>query len=244
MLDVQSAFARHRHIAFQFSGGRDSTVALDLIKPWWDRMTVYHLDAGDQFPETQRVVQEMARRVPIIRIRGDSRNTRAMYGLASDIVPVDNYEVGRSVSGRPVKIIGRYECCARSLMAPMHERMLADGISLIIRGQRDDEFAQPLTRSGFSDDRVELLFPIQDWTAERVMQYIAEHDLPIADYYRAGCSQAPECMGCTAWWSEGRAAYLKANYPAAHDVYQANLRTIRGEIDRQYQTLEGEAHHG
>lgn len=244
MLGIRSAFERHRNIAFQFSGGRDSTVALHLMQPWWGRMTVYHLDTGDQFPETRRVVNEMARRVPITRIHGDSRHVRAVFGLASDLVPVDNYEVGRCVSGRTVKIIGRYECCARSLMAPMHERMLADGITLIVRGQRDDEFAAPLTRSGDGDGQVELLFPIQDWSAGRVMQYIADHGLPLANYYHGGCSQAPECMGCTAWWSEGRAAYLKDHYPAAHEAYQANLRLIRAEIDRQYDTLNMEACHG
>lgn len=244
MLDIQSAFDRHERIAFQFSGGRDSTAALYLLRPLWGRMKVYHLDTGDQFPETRRVVDEVGRDVPIERIHSDSRMVREVYGLPSDLVPVDNYEVGRSVSGRTVRIIGRYECCARSLMAPMHERMLKDGITLIVRGQRDDEFAQPLTRSGFSDDKVELLFPIQHWSAGQVMQYLADHKLPIADYYAAGCAQAPECMGCTAWWSEGRARYLHDRYPAAYEAYQHSLRVIRGEIDRQYDTLNMEAHHG
>ncbi len=56
-----SAFARHKRIAFQFSGGRDSTAALYLLRAYWSRMTVIHLDTGDQFPETREVVVAVGR---------------------------------------------------------------------------------------------------------------------------------------------------------------------------------------
>lgn len=238
MTDIEGAFARHHRIGFQFSGGRDSTAALFLLRPLWARMQVYHLETGDQFPETQRVVDEVAREVDIVRIKSDVHAVRRDFGLASDIVPVDNVDAGRALSGRPVKIISRFECCARTLMLPMHERMLADGITLIVRGQRDDEFHTPVTRSGATDGRVELLFPIQDWTAKQVDVYLRNQGLPVADYYAKGCKQAPECMGCTAWWDEGRSAYLREKHPDAFGRFQTHMRVIRGEIDRQYATLD------
>lgn len=236
---VASAFARHQRIAFQFSGGRDSTAALYLLRPYWDRMTVYHLDTGDQFPETRAVVERVEQDVPITRIYSDVAATRREFGLASDLVPVDNSEVGRLVSGRPVKIISRYECCARTLMNPMHERMGQDGITLIVRGQRDDEYATPPKRSGDTGGNFEVLYPIQSWSGEQVSAYLKDNDLPIAPFYERGARRAPECMGCTAWWDEGRAGYMREYHPEAFVAYSANMKVIRIEIDRQYGMLEG-----
>jgi ubiquinone/menaquinone biosynthesis C-methylase UbiE/3'-phosphoadenosine 5'-phosphosulfate sulfotransferase (PAPS reductase)/FAD synthetase len=241
---IVSAFARHRRVAFQFSGGRDSTAALYLLRPYWERLTLYHLDTGDQFPETRAVFQQVAQdflvetgRSPEI-IMGDVHAVRDQFGLASDLAPVDNGDPGRLVSGRSVKIIGRYECCARALMWPMHQRMVDDGITLIVRGQRDDEYATPPKRSGDVADGFEVLYPIQDWTAERVTAYLKDNGLPLAAFYERGVRRAPECMGCTAWWDEGRAAYLREHHPDAYRSYTQRMRTIRTEIDRQYAMLD------
>jgi 3'-phosphoadenosine 5'-phosphosulfate sulfotransferase (PAPS reductase)/FAD synthetase len=237
---IASALARHERIGLQFSGGRDSTVVLYLLRQFWDRMTVYHLDAGDQFPETIEVVRQVERDLgkPVVRIMGDVKTVRLDHGLASDLVPVDNTELGRMISGREVKLISRYECCIRSRLIPMHERMLQDGVTLLIRGQRDDEYAVQPKRSGDVDNGLEFLYPIQDWTAEKVQRYLVENRLPVAPFYDHGLKQAPECMGCTAWWDDSRAGYLKQYHPETYTAYQANMKVIRIEIDHQYQHLE------
>lgn len=241
---VASAFARHERIAFQFSGGRDSTAALYVLRPYWKYMDLYHLDTQDQFPETREVFQQVAAeftaatgRPPRV-IVGDVHAVRAEHGLASDLVPVDTTAIGRMVSGRATKIISRYECCARSLMQPMHQRMLADGITLIVRGQRDDEYDAPPKRSGDVEGGVEVLYPIQSWSAGQVQEYLQVNSLPIAAFYLRGMKRAPECMGCTAWWDEGRAGYLREHHPQAFATYAGRMKTIRIEIDRQYALLD------
>jgi 3'-phosphoadenosine 5'-phosphosulfate sulfotransferase (PAPS reductase)/FAD synthetase len=176
--------------------------------------------------------------VPIVRIRGDVAKVREQHGLASDLVPVDNTDIGRMVSGREVKLQSRYDCCARALMLPMHERMRQDGITLIVRGQRDDEYAAPPKRSGESGDGFEVLYPIQTWTGEQVSTFLKGNGLPLAQFYERGARRAPECMGCTAWWDEGRAGYMREHHPKAFEVYRSNMKTIRIEIDRQYQMLD------
>jgi phosphoadenosine phosphosulfate reductase len=238
--DIAATFARHHRIGFQFSGGRDSTAALYLLRPLWSRMTVYHLDTGDQFPETRRVVQAVARDVPIVMIHGDSKAVREQFGLPSDLVPVDSTDLGRACTGEAVRIVSKFECCARSLMLPMHQRMLDDGISLIVRGQRADEFAQAPTRSGDRDEHVELLFPIEDWTAAQVDAYIREHDLPVAPFYAEGMNETPECMGCTGWWRDGRLQYLRRYYPHEYAEVRRTISIVRAAIDRQYATLNDE----
>jgi len=237
---IESAFARHERIGFQFSGGRDSTAALYLLRPYWDRMAIYHLDTGDQFPETIEVVRQVEVELgrPLLRILSDVEAVRRDHGLASDLVPVDNSEAGRLVSGRSQKIIGRYECCYRTLMAPMHRRIQQDGISLLIRGQRDDEYAKPPKRSGDVQDGLELLYPIQSWNGDQVQSYLVDNAIPLAPYYARGARRAPECMGCTAWWDEGRATYLKQYHPLKFASYSAQMALLRVEIDRQYGMLE------
>lgn len=237
---IASAFARHQRIGFQFSGGRDSTAALYLLREHWDRMAIFHLNTNDQFPETRAVVDRVEADLgrPLIRIMSDVHATRRDYGLASDLVPVDNTDVGRLLSGRPVRIISRFECCARTLMNPMHERILADGISLLIRGQRTDEFTTVPFRSGQIDRGLEFLYPIEDWTGEQVSEYLKSNGLPIAPFYENGARRAPECMGCTAWWDEGRADYLRKFHPQAYEAHVSTMKLIKAEIHRQYAFLE------
>jgi phosphoadenosine phosphosulfate reductase len=239
---VASAFARHKRIAFQFSGGRDSTAALYLLRAYWSRMTVIHLDTGDQFPETREVVAAVGRDllaagVDLVVIHSDVNHYREQVGLASDLVPVDNMQFGRLVSGREVKIVGRYECCAKNLMLPMNQTMLERGITLLVRGQRDDEYAKPPMRSGDVQDGFEVLYPIQSWNGEQVSKYLTDNNLPLAEFYERGARRAPECMGCTAWWDEGRAEYLKQYHPAKFEAFRARMKVIRIEIDRQYAFL-------
>ncbi|BDT68541.1 2-methoxy-6-polyprenyl-1,4-benzoquinol methylase, mitochondrial [Comamonadaceae bacterium OS-1] len=238
--DVAAAFGRHDRIAFQFSGGRDSTAALYLLRPYWDQMTVYHLDTGDQFPETRAVVEAVERDVPIVRILSDVASLRNLHGMPSDVVPVDNQEFGALVSGKVIKIQGRYDCCARALMFPMHDRMRADGITLLVRGQRDDEYASPPLRSGDATGGFEVLYPIQSWTGADVSAYLVERGLPIAQFYAKGVRRAPECMGCTAWWDEGRARYLREHYPQHHAVYMRRMADIKNEICQQLGWLHTE----
>lgn len=236
---------RHERIAFQFSGGADSTAALYLLRPHWPRLTVYHLDTLDQFPETRRVVDLVQAELEqaggrFVRILSDVREVRAAHGMPSDLVPVDNAgKVGPLVSGRAVRIQGRYDCCARTLMNPMHQRMREDGITLIVRGQRDDEYVKQPLRSGDVSEGIEVLYPVQDWSGTQVRAFLRENGLPLAPYYERGMKRAPECMGCTAWWDEGRGTYMAQWYPEAHAAYTANMKVIRLQIDQQLANLEG-----
>jgi len=154
-------------------------------------------------------------------------------------MPTDHTPAGRLVSGLP-SLIDRYECCYRSLMAPMHQRMLEDGITLIIRGQRDSDYVTPPMRSGDSDGQIEVFYPIQDWTDQDVMEYLAWLGIEPTPFYDHGLSTTPECMTCSAWWDDGRAAYLKQHHPEKHAEYVAKLQTVRAAIMNQMKDLDAE----
>lgn len=234
---IADAIARHERIAFQLSGGRDSVAALFAMRSHWDRMYVYHLDTGDRFPETARVIDEIAGLVPIITIESDVKTYRETAGYASDVVPVDNTPFGRMVSGDRPRIVSRYDCCGAVVMLPLYQRMDSDGITLIVRGQRCSDYARAPIRSGQSDGRFEVLFPIEDWSDQQVDQFIAENGLPVTDFYKRGLSVTPECAGCTAWWGEGRLQYLQESDPVTYDQVSKKIIEIRQEIGAQLQPI-------
>lgn len=237
---IEEALSRHDVAAFQLSGGRDSVAALYAMRPFWGRFDVYTLDTGEQFPEVADVIGEIERDLGrvINIVQGSTALVREHFGLASDLIPVGSHtDLGRMHSGSEAKIIDRYECCWRSIMAPMQARMIEDGATLIIRGQRNSDFAQAPTRSGFSDGVVELLYPIEEWSDDDVMDFIERCDLPVGPFYGAGMKSTPDCMGCTAWWDEGRFQYLKHNHPEAHATVMGRMREIKIHIDRHYKTL-------
>lgn len=223
---MQAYFDRHERIAFQFSGGKDSLAALHLLHPWWDRMTVYWLDAGDGFPETYEIVVKTAARVPNF-VRIDSPVTKVIeeHGIPTDLLPATHTDFGHALFGSTEKMQDRLSCCARAVMLPMHERMKADGITLIIRGQKDADIGW-MIRSGTVREGIEFWFPLQDWSTEQVFDYLRAHDLPVNPVYET-MDTTPECMTCSAWWDDNRAQYLKRNYPKQHAQYQSRLARIR-----------------
>ncbi len=55
---------RHSHGALQFSGGKDSLALVYLLRPHWERLTLYHVDAGDLLPEVREIVDMVEGMVP------------------------------------------------------------------------------------------------------------------------------------------------------------------------------------
>lgn len=238
--DIEKVIARHGRIGLQFSGGKDSLACLYLLRPYWDRLTVYWLNSGDVFPETAHLIEQVRRQVPqFAEIAGNVRDVQARFGIPSDIVPASSTPLGRMVGHAAPLIQDRYSCCFKTVMEPMHLRMIADGITLIIRGQRADDKLKAPIRSGTVDAGIEYLFPIEDWTARMVIAYLREQDAPVPRFYQV-LGSAPDCMSCSAWWDEGRANYLKRYHHDAYLQYQARLDTINAAVGAHIATFNKE----
>lgn len=225
------AIARHKKIGLQFSGGKDSLACLYLMLPWIDRITVYWLNTGRAYPETLQTVERVRSVAPnFVEIRSDVDAVHAEHGLPSDIVPASATPLGRLVGHDVPLIQDRYSCCFRTIMRPLHERMLLDGVTLIIRGQRNDDQLKPAISSGFVEDGIEYLFPVEGWTARQVLDYLREQDAPVPRFYEV-LDEAPDCMTCSAWWEKGEARYLKRYHIDAYHEVQSRLEAIRVVVD-------------
>ena len=177
-------------------------------------MTVYFLDTGDVFPETLDFVRQMTKDVPhFVSVPGRVHEAISTFGPPSDLVDYRSSEVawGMGVGG-PYRLQDRLMCCARGKMIPLHNRMIADGITLVIRGQRKaEEFKGPLTSGDVSGD-IEFLYPIEDWTEEETFNFLREHGVE-PPLYGHGFDRSGDCMTCSAWLGDNRAEYLAKNHP-------------------------------
>lgn len=228
---MEHILSRHDRIALQLSGGRDSIACFYLMRPYLDRLTVYWVNTGAAYPETLSIIGKLRAMAPhFVEIDGNQTGIVTQFGIPSDIVPVSHTPIGIMGEGaaRPL-IQDRYSCCARTIMIPLHQRMIDDGITLIIRGQKSSDRLKGPHHSGDVQDGFELLFPIEDWSREQVMRYLREQDAPIARFYEV-LNGTPDCMTCSAWWEEGAAKYLKRYHYKAYQEVQRRLDTIKEAV--------------
>lgn len=227
---IEQALGRHKHIALQFSGGKDSIATLEVMRPYWDRLTVYWLNTGDPFPEVLEVAERVRAMVPrFVEVDGGRDWVVAQFGLPSDVVPYSSSVASHLLGvGETVLLQDRFSCCSRVLMEPLHARMVEDGITLIVRGQRNAEIFKGQLRSGDCHDGLEFLYPIEDWSTEAVFDYIEAAGWEIPRYYTEGMPHSGDCMVCTAWVGEGRGAYLKKHYPERFVEYREKLAIVAG----------------
>lgn len=224
-LRAEAALARHKRVACGVSGGKDSTAAAYLLRPHWHRIRFYHLDTNDLLPEVQDVVRQLAAILPNLTIiRSDVAGWIAANGLPSDLVPHSAHAVGQMMAEGP-RITSRYDCCYANLMNPIYQRIRRDGNTLLIRGTKRADMNRLPMRSGQCLDGIELLLPLEDWSNADVMDYLREAGAPVSTAY-SHFVDLPECATCSAWWREGRAAYLREHHPALFHVYRERMAAV------------------
>lgn len=232
-VDFNSVIDAHKRIAVQFSGGRDSLALLLALRPYWDRITVYYTNSGDAYPETAALVSVVKSVVPhFVEIIGRVNEVHEQMGWPSDVMqPGTGFQFARDDIDGYVPLIDRHNCCFHSIMAPMHERMKADGITLLMRGQRNEDSTKSHVVNGSVIEGIQLLFPIAHWTTADVEKCIEDHGVPLPPFYAAGMTSTPDCMRCTAWLEHGAHKYLVVNHPEVATEVSARLKKIRVVVE-------------
>lgn len=222
----------HKTTALQFSGGRDSLATLYWMRDHWDDLTVYWLNTQNAFPETLELMDKVRRMVPhFCEVAGSQPDSFREHGLATDLLPAEWTPIGIHSGGSAGPLMqSRYDCCWRVLMEPLHRAMKQDGIKTIIRGERSSDTHRAGLRSGQMYEGIEYYFPIEEWSDEEVMGYLRLHKVEIPKFYEDGGTTSFDCMDCTAWWGEGRAAYLKKHHPEAAKRLSQRLNQIEHAI--------------
>jgi 3'-phosphoadenosine 5'-phosphosulfate sulfotransferase (PAPS reductase)/FAD synthetase len=230
-----------RSVALNFSGGKDSLACLYLLRPFLNRyITVYWLNTGDGCPETLEVIRQVREWVPrFVELRSNVQDWRDTNGIPSDLVPAKGHVIAGLYGMSDTRVSNRFDCCYHNIMAPMHARMLADGINMVLRGTKVADTGR-VPALGWAGD-YEVVLPLLDWSHADVFDYLNAAGAPTNAIYEhfKGIS-APECLGCTAWWDDGKAAYLKACQPDELPRYRGQLQIIKAMLQSHLVDLEYE----
>jgi phosphoadenosine phosphosulfate reductase len=206
--------------ALEVSGGKDSMVLVHMYRDQLAGMTVYWCNPGDPDEHTISIIGWIKECAPnFVEVRSNVRAFRAQFGMPSPVVPLNSQ----------VPVISDQICCMHNIMIPLQARVLADGNTCIIRGQKAADVHKGGLNDGAVVEGVLYRYPLENWTDEDVIAYLQDHDLPIHPVY-AYSSHGIDCLHCTGWWSHGHMDYLRDTAPRVHRLVQAGRSIIKRNI--------------
>lgn len=217
-------------VVLQFSGGKDSLACLYLLEEYWPRLTVVWCDTGDALPETHLQMEEVAKLVhTFIRAPSDQPGNIARNGPPADVVGVWQTPTGRllRVAQTMPPVQAPFDCCAENIWRPLDRASRGAGATIIVRGQRNSEVLKSPVRSGYIENGVKYVFPLEEWTEAQVVEFLDNRGIALPKHY-AYFNSSLDCGHCTAYLSEnvGRMRYLRAHHLAVHEEVQRRLGQI------------------
>lgn len=225
-----------RHVAadgvpvLSFSGGKDSTACLTILKPWWDKLTVVWVNTGDAFPETMEIMDRVRPQVGrFVEVRSDQAAQTEANGWPSEIVPTAMTHLGRLLDGHARPIVQPYfSCCGDNIWTPLAKAFKDLGATLVIRGQKNADARKAPLASGVELDGVEYWFPLHDWSHDDVFDYLRAEGVVIPAHYEH-TETSLDCRHCTAYLYEQvrKMAWLRQAYPEVHAELAWRLRVIK-----------------
>jgi 3'-phosphoadenosine 5'-phosphosulfate sulfotransferase (PAPS reductase)/FAD synthetase len=240
-----SPIERHPFGVLQFSGGKDSLACLTLLKPYWDRIIVLWTNMGDPFPETIAQMTAIKAQVPhFFEVKGNSPAWIKHHGYPTDVLPVANSRLGRTINGHDgVLLAPHLECCYANLWSPLETVTKLTGTELIIRGQRNSESMRGSVRNGDVIDGIEYWLPLEDWSEQQVYDYLRDQGVALPAHY-AKTSTSLDCMHCTAWMRDkaDTIAWLHDAYPEVSAEVQRRLGLIIEAVEEGLNMIKGARH--
>lgn len=199
-----------------------------------------YVDTGKTYPETAAMVSYAQSLVKVITVHADRDGQNAKQGIPSDIVPVDWTMEGQAFSGtKPVMIQNYLACCFYNIGLPLFLKAQELGATEMIYGQRNDDKHKSTARNGAVIAGIRRLHPIEDWTSERVLKYLATKMI-VPPHYRIKHSSL-DCYDCTAYRSDSqdRINFTKEKYPQFHLEYLVRKAQVnQALIDSGYMEIQ------
>ena len=221
-------------IGLAFSAGKDSLACLFLNKDRLNDVIVIWVNTGKNYPETLAIVKmarDMCHYFVEIIVDRDAQNN--VNGIPADVVPIAFTKIGQQFSGKKDITIQPYiSCCYENIGSHLHNAALDLGITHLIRGQRNDESHKSTAQNGTVIDGITYLHPIENWTKEQVLGYVAQH-IELPQHFSFNHTSL-DCYDCTAFTKEStdRIAYTKKYHPRFYAEYAARKAKVDESINQ------------
>ena len=218
--------------ALSFSGGKDSFACLYLFEHQLKDIIVIWANTGKNYPESLEMIQKAMEICPnFVEILVDREHNNDEKGIPSDVVPIRNTEVGRIISGETdIRVQSYLDCCYANIGKQIVDYCKANGITKLIKGQRNDEGNKSTSRDKSIHDGIEYIQPLDNWTREQVINYLATK-MSIPEHFKFNHSSL-DCYDCTAFRAESkdRVEWMRDKYPNYFDQYQTRLNLVHKAI--------------
>jgi 3'-phosphoadenosine 5'-phosphosulfate sulfotransferase (PAPS reductase)/FAD synthetase len=235
----------------QYSGGRDSTVLIHLLRHMAGMVKVVYINSGAPFPHVVEHVKQMCSNLEHdLEILGPAHDIDKYHeeqGLPVDLLPVENHRLMEKYVPleKEDRLQSWIECCTHQMWIPMDNYLRENKIERVFLGTRFGEYRKgsegPVYYNGSG---VEHVCPLWNWTEQDIMDYHKTWKLPLADQYAYGCDSL-DCWNCTAALDkhgEEKLAYMKIKYPELHARMIPRLqkiqRLLQPHMDRLQRIIE------
>lgn len=212
-----------------FSGGKDSMTCLHLLRDSLD--CAIYVDTGKTYPETAVMVEYASGIVPMITVRTNRAGQNEQEGIPSEVVPVDWTRIGQMLTTKKQTTIQSYlGCCFDNINLPLFLKAKEIGATEIVYGQRNDEGHKSASRNRDVVEGIVLLHPVEDWTSDQVLAYLATK-MDVPEHYSIKHSSL-DCYDCTAFRkdSHDRVKFTAERYPEMHAEYMDRLTLLNEAI--------------
>lgn len=238
---IDEAMSRHEKAVLAFSGGKDSLACLRLLYPYRDRLTVATVDTGAIFPHMVKFIEEATKDFKLKVIRTDQAAYWRKHGVPSRIVPIYNHAyLGfmEEAHGERILVNDWLSCHQALVNNPLNDYIQSSDASLFIMGQREDEGYQKLPNTA---GRLELLTPINDWTAPVVFDYLKSIGISLPAQY-SELSSSLDCWNCPSHTTAQTVRFVQREYPERVQELQACMfaaySTVADALTRELPALK------
>lgn len=228
---LADAVTRHQRAALLYSGGVESSLLLRLAEPWRSHIAVYTVRTGAEFPHMvsfiDRVLKDWDHRV----ITSDVSASFGTFGIPASALPIEHTEgiaAALNINERLPRIVPWPLCCRRNRWLPGCEAIKADGISVVIHGQRAGDY--PKSAPALLEyPGLELVAPLWSVPRDGVWAMVRELGIELPDHY-AEYPSSLDCSVCPATLTTERRKWMAGRAPDSLAVAEKLHAAVRQAV--------------
>jgi 3'-phosphoadenosine 5'-phosphosulfate sulfotransferase (PAPS reductase)/FAD synthetase len=168
-----------------------------------------------------------------VEIDGAVHDIWAQYGLPADLLPSrHDTTFGRMItdpSPHGIRLQPRYDCCSRTLWAPMMKALNNHPqCTLIISGTKQHDALHPHDFLDITTDTQgrEWVYPLASWTHDDVFGFLRQSGVAIPRVYDYGLD-GHDCLTCPAYLVDApKRAFIEAVEPHRLPLYEQHLQLV------------------